>query len=650
MRRSPWAVPAGVLLVFALLVGLRVHGFSLAMWHQVIDGSEPGEVLLGAPRSIRSDDWKVHLPLALAQRAHDPPFPLVNESIALGQSALVPFELPVAHPLVAFRPTVWGFFLGGDVGVAWLWWSRVLGLFAVWYGVLFVVSAGRADLAGIGALAVTAAPFFQLWSYFQSATIAAAGGGVFLAAASLLRAQSRAGIVASGAGLGFAGACFALATYPPYQVTLAWLVVALLVGRALELRGEAPWRRHPGLRLLAAIAAALVVLAAVAGLYLAARESIETMRQTAYPGARVSTGGGRTLAQLTTANLAAAWWAEGWGPLHNICEAASFWLLAPVPAVLWLVRWARGERVDPVAAALLVYLWLLGAFTVIGAPALVTRATGLSLVPGPRAVIGIGLADTLLVVRWLARAEPLRAEERRLGLGVGLAAGWSALLGAAALELARDLPGAPPLLLGALVVANGGLAWLVLVARRPRWPLAILAAASLAGAIWFHPLTVGGTRWLVENEVSQRILAIDRAEGGRSVWASFGPDEIGNLFRILGVRSISGVHPVPQLELWRRIDPSAAAQEIYNRYAHVNLVARRVAGPPFRLVSRDVLALRLDPGGPGLRALGVTHVLVQGGEASRRRFEEMSGFEPLGSVGNVHLFRVRASGPARNPG
>ena len=43
--------------LFLLLTGLRLHGFSLPFWHQVIDRSEASEVLWGEPRLIRGDDW-----------------------------------------------------------------------------------------------------------------------------------------------------------------------------------------------------------------------------------------------------------------------------------------------------------------------------------------------------------------------------------------------------------------------------------------------------------------------------------------------------------------------------------------------------------------------------------------------------------------
>src|SRR5512134_1966149 len=85
--RSPAALKARGL---AIAVALRVHGFSLAAWHATIDGSAPSEVLLGEPRAIRSDDWKMQLPLLIAQTAASPAFPRVNESVGLGQDMLLP--------------------------------------------------------------------------------------------------------------------------------------------------------------------------------------------------------------------------------------------------------------------------------------------------------------------------------------------------------------------------------------------------------------------------------------------------------------------------------------------------------------------------------------------------------------------------------
>jgi len=120
-------------------------------------------VLLGRPQQIRIDDYAVILPLAFAQERHDPPFPVLNTRIGQGQNMLVPFSLPVWHPVTSFRPDTWGFFLGADTGMAWRWWSRTLGLFAVAWLLLLVVTGGDRTLSAFGALFLVESPFFQFW-------------------------------------------------------------------------------------------------------------------------------------------------------------------------------------------------------------------------------------------------------------------------------------------------------------------------------------------------------------------------------------------------------------------------------------------------------------------------------------------------------
>ena len=88
-------------------------------------------------------------------------------------------------------------FLGDDVGLAWQWWYLTLGLFLAWFGVLLIVTDGRRDLAVAGALLLVASPFVQFWSLIPAPTASSAGFAV-LATVGVLRARSRAAILASG--------------------------------------------------------------------------------------------------------------------------------------------------------------------------------------------------------------------------------------------------------------------------------------------------------------------------------------------------------------------------------------------------------------------------------------------------------------------
>lgn len=633
------AVPGALALLFAALVGLRLHGFSLAQWNVLLGEPARIEVWLGEPRAIRADDYAVILPLALAQEAHDPPFPVVNRLVGTGQNALLPFSLPVAHPLVLLRPDTWGFFLGADVGLAWRWWSRTFGLFLVAWALLRVVTRGDGALAAFGALALVASPFVQLWT-LRPAPVAIHTGLLVLAALGVLFARRAGAILLSGLLLGYAAAGFALVLYPPFQVPLASVALLLAATLAWEHRDALDLRARAGLRLLALGAAGAVVGLAATAFWATAGDAVTRMLATAYPGRRVALGGGRSWAELAAANLGVPLLVEDYGPLLNACEAASFWLLSPVllAAVLW--RSARGgRRPGAVESGLAVGLAALALHATTRLPGWLVRATGWSLVPGPRSMIALGLVEVLLVARLLASGERSAGGRR-----AGLALAWGGLLGLACLGLARRLPGFPLASGLAFAGGNAALAWLALGARRPWHAMAGFAAASAAVSLAFNPLAQGGAGALRAHPLAAAIRTIDAASGGTSVWATFGPYQVPNLFRALGVRAIDGVQPVPQLEQWARWDPRGRAREVYDRYAHVSLVAD--AGrthPRFRLLGPDAFAVDVDPGAPALAALGVTHLLVEGDGA--RRLAERGGARWLRTVGRFHLLEAARPEP-----
>src|SRR5262249_44427341 len=143
---------------------------------------------------------------------------------------------------------------------------------------------------------------------------------------------------------------FALSLYPPFQVPLAWLAVFVFAGWVIERRREKPWRIERGTRLASLVVVTLAVGAALACYLVELRATLAILRATAYPGARVVTGGDLGWARLfggvygffmDESNAPAAW--------DNVCEASNFVLLFPVAvgAIAW--RAARRRQVSAVA-------------------------------------------------------------------------------------------------------------------------------------------------------------------------------------------------------------------------------------------------------------------------------------------------------------
>ena len=114
-----------------------------------------GKVLLNvhydtASLSTEPDQMEIDLALDDEVEREAKQLGVGNPQWVIGDSMLVPagpeYSNPVAHPIALFRPLYWGFFLGDDVGIAWLWWGRMLGLFAVALGVCFSISGRAARL------------------------------------------------------------------------------------------------------------------------------------------------------------------------------------------------------------------------------------------------------------------------------------------------------------------------------------------------------------------------------------------------------------------------------------------------------------------------------------------------------------------------
>jgi hypothetical protein len=636
-RRPLTFLLVGAGLVLALCLALGLHGFSLPRWHRLIDGSAAPEVLLGRAREHRWDDYAVQLSYALAQVVHRPRFPVVNEHIGLGQNMLVPASLPVAHPSMLFRPTTWGYFLGGDLGLAWHWWTQVLGVLVAWTAVfhrLLGAPFGRA-LAGAGL--ILAAPFFQFWS-FNMAAVTASGALCALGLAGLLLARRPGAILASGVLLGWAGGVFGLSIYPPYLVSLGVLVVLLVVGVLVERRAELHLRAGLAWRAVG-LAVALGLVALAAGTLLSgASDAITALRDTAYPGRRVATGGDRPLWWLLNATLAAPAQIgeEGWGALLNPCEAASYWLVSPALAGLVLLRWLRsGQRPRPLVALLLAYCLVGLLYCHFGVSESLARATLLAHVPGKRAVLGLALAEALLVVAVISE----RSRTRRADHAV-LALAWTGALLLAAWRLRDAVPELEPAALCAAAVLNGLALFALAQGWRPTRVLGAVVSALLLGSVWFNPLVRGGSAYVSANPLARAACELDRAAGGTSVWATYGHSAMGALLVANGLHVVTCEQAIPQLELWARLDPRGEHAHEYNRYANVMMKWPPPGGTPgIQLTDEANILLYLDPQGRDLAKLGVTHLLATLVEGTRQA-EHFAAFEPAARVGHHALFRL----------
>lgn len=610
--------PAFVLVIFALLVALDLNGSSISM---LVPPQDRTGVLVGIPRKVRSDEILVQTPISVSSALQDfPDAPWIGLTPA--DQAAAAHGGPTRDWATIFRPQDWGYLaLGAERGLAWSWWwsfaVSLWGCFA-----LFRMLTGAAARAALLSVVATFTPYSAWWTSpapSLSLGYAAGIGALLVAAWSARDRRVAASLTVAAAGVAIA---FALALYPPWQVTLVWVVALTCLGVALDARLS--WRRL----LWTTATTTTLAAAAVAAWYLQHAAAITATMNTYYPGHRVSHAGGAHLEGMLSApvnfwlsgHAGAALGASRFGGWKtNLSEVSSSWL--SLPLLLMLTLWAaivlarsmRGRSTNPnpalvegartrptgpiwtLALSSLAALLLL-AWAYLPLPDLIGKLTLLNRVPPVRLWLALGLV-ALVQVSAASMILP-RPRWAQLWL-VAAAAGCGALAWWAYRQFpwnASQVPG--------LIVALSGLAMgtgfaLTTSPRRTTWGAALLAVMAVGSWGIVNPVQRG-----LDGVLNDPLIRELRTLTGGSTnprTEVFGDFYVTSKVRLAGLQSLGGVTLYPNSALMGQLAPTQ--ERLWNNY--VQYVWTPAPSGTAAVITPDHgtrMLLAIDPCDPALLA------------------------------------------------
>ena len=223
----------GLLVLFCLCVALQLNGSSIGMWSNLLSEKRvPSGLLFSSPKRVRGDEWGYLDPIDVVAGATTPPFPIENSNLGADRSPLI-MSVPVAYYTTLFRPQLWGFFIFDfERGFSFYWCCKVFGLLFAsgwWLRQMGLRSRG---LVIFGAIWIFFSSYTQWW--FSSPAMLPemiTSWAVCLGCAVYFLRESNAWRIAAAlAGFVFFAINFVLCLYPPYQIPLLWLAVAILIG------------------------------------------------------------------------------------------------------------------------------------------------------------------------------------------------------------------------------------------------------------------------------------------------------------------------------------------------------------------------------------------------------------------------------------
>lgn len=586
--------------VLILSVVFEINGSSLGCWELFAPGGETGRILSGTSRLIRSDEWTVSSSMLASQ--YNAGFPYFNEGYrAYLTDMFIVYGQPVRDAAVIFRPFHWGYlFLPMAKGLAFYWIGKAVALALVSFELGMVLANGKKVTAFLYAVLVTCSPAVQWWyavNAFPDMLIY--GQAAVLIIANYFQTENDRIKILLGVLLALVCGAYALVFYPAWQIPFAYIFGGLAIWIIIRNRGKIVWKKDGCIAAMTAV----ILFAGLAYVVLKSSETIKAVLNTAYPGDRCETGGGGLRLFLRyMGNL-----------MFPFKETSDYGIVAPEWSVMfdffpmgWILAaivWFKEKRKDFLLFLLAAIQALFLFFIVFGMSESAAKITLLSQSTAGRCFIAAGFINILLLIRALSLT--------RFSMKLKSAAVCSGLLAYGIVMLSKRY------MYGAYIGTVEGIFLTVLLCamflgilcmKKNRYLCVILTVTVLGLSGGFvNPIRTG----IYDVSVSSLGHAVreinDRQEG---IWIdATGGGMMGDFLGAAGVSVINSTNTYPVLERWKILDPEGKYEDIYNRYAHIEIELQNAEKTYFSLPVQDAVHINLNT--DDLPLLNVRYILTK---------------------------------------
>ncbi|MFJ2428956.1 hypothetical protein [Pseudomonas sp. NPDC087804] len=587
---APQLFGFSLILAFIGLVGIGITGSSLNFGLAQAPTVEAKILnIAGQDRGIRSDEWLVLTPLAIAQYNHQPANPVVNSNHGEdGQNMLIVgmAGVPVAHISAIAKPATWGYFVFDlKRALSWNWLFPVFSCLIALWAVLCVLIPGQWRANFLLSLLFSTSPYVVAWSNWPAYAVFFPSV-VFLCANYIIRHNPLSGKLAAAVLMGIAFSGFVFVLYPPWQVSLGYIYLALIIGLLIK---EKLYRNFDK-PVIACIIISLVVSAAIIiPWWLDARTAIQAMENTVYPGQRTTVvGGTMSLSTLLRGFTNLATMQGIVSPYSNESEIASFYYLLLPLAFLFAVN-AYRRSLNALECALALAIVFILVFMFWGVPTALAKYSFWGRVPANRADLALGLS--CIILTGLLFKHKVSASNLHRGLSLLFAAVWTYIIYRAVNSLDDSILAtfSPNVQIATMLVtlATG---YFLAVTQFKNF-IALSLGLTISTTLTFNPINIAPealNNKFIPLKTSEarpsRILVLENMTPAMYLVAS------GNALA-------NGIYYYPQSSLWKRLDIKGTESNTYNRYQHLTYLSGQLNGNDTYIIETprpDVVVIRVD--------------------------------------------------------
>ncbi|MCI8326804.1 MAG: YfhO family protein [Lachnospiraceae bacterium] len=552
------------LAVFVFLVANKYHFSSVAEYNAHIEegkGSQYIETVFGVSRPIRSDEWMVSLPRWLSAQYSD--YGKYNEIVRAEKTTNMCASGLYRGYSALTEPAFWGYYLfGAEFGVSFMWCFRMVFGFLFSFELCLILTKRKPLLALLGGTLIWFSSYNMWWS---TVNWLLSGQAALVCFYYLLKEKTRWKKVLFGLMTAIFASNFVVNLYPAWQVPVGYVYFTILVWMIVqnwENIKSYTWKDW-GIAVLCVGFMLSITMAFF-------RDNMEYMTgiiDTVYPGKRISYGGMKL--QNLLRSIACLW--TPYRNFDNPSEIGCFIVLFPIPYILgirMLIKNIKEKKKDIFLWALMGIATIFGLYCAFPLPKLLAKILLLTYSTPYRTADVIGYIMILLLMVLLGKYGS-KAQLKPL-LGVGLTGiVLAGTLCYTQIEYSEFLD-FKYYLLTAIVLF---IVFTPLVTNfREKWSKYSMIGFTimvLVTGLSVNPLMCG-LDVIYSKPIAKKVQEIVR-EDSDGKWIAVDNGIAANYLIACGAPTINSVNYMPNMKLWKKLDPSGEKEKIYNRYAHISI-------------------------------------------------------------------------------
>lgn len=620
--------------LFVLCVWLKLNGSSIAMWSQYINTGESinSGLVFGMPRAIRSDEWALYTPMALSQYHNlSGSFPYFSDTVrAASTDVFLVYGQPVKDIAIIFRPFQIGYlFLDPGRGLSFFWYGRLIALFMVTFEFGMLITKSKKRLSFILSMLISLSPIIQWWFSINGLVEMIIFGQLaliiinkYIKEANYIKKSFYMIVLVVCAG------GYILTFYPSWQISLFYVFLAVFIWIIWDNYGKIKLSYKDFIIIIFGI---ILLSISMLHVLIKSQDTINIIMNTAYPGNRFETGGGEIKRFFNYAvNMFLPYKSSGLPT--NMCEMAVFMDFFPLGIILAVIVMFIEKNKDKLLIVLLSCDLLLTMWCIIPFPKILAKLSLLSNSQPGRAFVAVGFINLLVLIRAIALKEKILNKKI-----VAVITGIMAFVIVISAKLSyRDYFNKKMMLISFVFLCGTYIFFTAYESKKIRSMGTILCICliCISGAM-VNPIQKG-VEVIYQSSLINAISDINKDEPGKWIVEGMNYPQI-NYPIMAGASTINSTNVYPDLERWRKFDLDGVNDNIYNRYAHINIYLNNQNTTTFiEGEAPDTFSINLNV--KDLKELDVKYIFTQ------NNIEDISdlnvSFEKLYDNSDYKIYRV----------